>query len=51
MRLLVFGQSGQGAHELSRRLPTDVTATFLGRDRADLSNPTACAAAIAEHDA
>ena len=51
MKLLVFGQSGQVARELARRLPADMTATFLGRDRADLSDPAACAAAIAAHEA
>lgn len=51
MRLLVFGQTGQVARELARRLPSDMTATFLGRDRADLMDPAACAAAIAAHDA
>ena len=51
MKLLVFGQSGQVARELARRLPADMTATFLGRDRADLSDPAACAAAIAAQEA
>jgi dTDP-4-dehydrorhamnose reductase len=51
MKLLVFGQSGQVATELARRMPADVTAVFLGRDSADLSRPTACAAAIAAHPA
>ncbi len=51
MRLLVFGQTGQVARELARRLPGGTTATFLGRDRADLSDPAACAAAIAAHPA
>ncbi len=51
MKLLVFGQSGQVARELARRLPADMTATFLGRDRSDLSDPAACAAAIAAHQA
>lgn len=51
MRLLVFGQTGQVAHELARRLPADVSATFLSRDQADLSHPDLCAAAIAAHDA
>ena len=46
MRLLVFGQTGQVARELARRLPPGVTATFLGRDRADLTDPAACAAAV-----
>ncbi len=47
MRLLVFGQTGQVARELARRLPAGVTAEFLGRDRADLADPAACAAAVA----
>jgi len=51
MRLLVFGQTGQVARELARRLPPDMTATFLGRDQADLMDPEACAAAIAEQEA
>jgi dTDP-4-dehydrorhamnose reductase len=53
MRLLVFGQTGQVAAELARRLPAGVTADFLGRDRADLMDPAACAAAVmaAEADA
>lgn len=51
MRLLVFGQTGQVARELARRLPPDMTATFLGRDKADLLDPAACAAAIAAHAA
>ena len=42
MRILVFGKTGQVATELA--LQADVTA--LGRDRADLGNPAACAAAI-----
>ncbi|WP_103332937.1 dTDP-4-dehydrorhamnose reductase [Pseudotabrizicola formosa] len=45
MKLLVFGQSGQVAHALARLVPE---ATFLGRDRADLTDPAACAAAIAQ---
>lgn len=44
MTILVFGQTGQVATELQRQ--ADVLA--LGRDRADLSDPAACAAAIAE---
>lgn len=51
MKLLVFGQTGQVARELARRMPAAVQATFLGRDRADLSDPAACAAAIAAHPA
>lgn len=44
MRALVFGKTGQVASELARLLPK---AIFLGRDRADLLDPAACAAAIA----
>ena len=47
MRLLIFGQTGQVARELARRMPPDVTATFLSRDQADLADPRRCAAAIA----
>lgn len=50
MKLLVFGRTGQVALELARRLPSDMTATFLGRDQADLSDPGACAAAIRAAD-
>lgn len=42
MTILVFGKTGQVATELQAR--ADVLA--LGRDRADLSDPGACAAAI-----
>lgn len=48
MRILVFGRTGQVARELSRQVPG---AVFLGRDRAELSDPAACAAAIAGSDA
>lgn len=51
MKLLVFGQTGQVATELARRLPAAVTADFLGRDRADLLDPAACAAAVMAADA
>lgn len=44
--ILVFGQSGQVATELKRILPE---AVFLSRQEADLANPAACAAAIAEY--
>lgn len=47
MRVLVFGQSGQVARELQRF--EGVTA--LGRVEADLSDPAACAAIIAETQA
>jgi dTDP-4-dehydrorhamnose reductase len=48
MKLLVFGKTGQVARELQRLAPD---ATYLGREDADLLNPTACAAAIAATDA
>lgn len=48
MKLLVFGQSGQVASELARRLPGDVTARFLGRDAADLADPHQCAQAVGD---
>lgn len=41
--LLVFGRTGQVARELAALAPE---ATFLGRDRADLTDTAACAAAI-----
>ena len=47
MRILVFGETGQVARALAARAPV----TALGRDRADLSDPEACAAAILASDA
>ena len=44
--LLVFGETGQVASALRRLAPE---ALFLGRARADLSDPATCAAAIAQH--
>ena len=41
--LLVFGRTGQVARELAALGPD---ATFAGRDRADLTDPAACAALI-----
>lgn len=46
MKVLVFGQTGQVAHEMARRVPDGISAVFLGRDRADLADPAACAAAV-----
>lgn len=43
MTLLVFGETGQVARELAARAPG---AVYLGRDKADLSDPAACAAAL-----
>lgn len=48
MSILVFGKTGQVATELQRQ-SADVIA--LGRDQADLTNPAACAALIAQTDA
>ena len=50
IRVLVFGQTGQVARELARRCPAGVMARFLGRAEADLMDPAACAAAIADCD-
>lgn len=44
MGILIFGRTGQVAQELAALAPE---AAFLGRDRADLTDPEACAAAIA----
>ncbi len=49
MHVLVFGKSGQVATELARLGGNNITC--LGRDLADLSDPTACAAVIAATDA
>ncbi|OZB16386.1 MAG: dTDP-4-dehydrorhamnose reductase [Rhodobacterales bacterium 34-62-10] len=51
IRVMVFGQTGQVATELARQATPDITMTCLGRDRADLGDPAACAAAIAASDA
>lgn len=51
IRVLVFGQTGQVATELARQATPDMAMTCLGRDRADLSDPAACAAVIAASDA
>ncbi len=52
MRLLVFGKTGQVARELAVLCAQErVSATFLGRDQADLSVPLAAARLIGETDA
>ena len=51
MKLLVFGQTGQVARELIRRAPAGVVVESLGRDHADLSDPSVCADAIMLSDA
>jgi len=47
MKVLVFGKTGQVATELQRQ----ANVIALGRDEADLSNPTTCAEAITENNA
>jgi len=50
MNILVFGKTGQVARALIAAGPGQgVQITALGRDGADLSDPAACAAAIATH--
>lgn len=51
MNILVFGQTGQVARELARRVPRGTRLTQLSRTDADLMSPTACAAAILACDA
>jgi dTDP-4-dehydrorhamnose reductase len=51
MKVLVFGKTGQVASELARCATADITLEFVGRDRADLTDPAACAALIATTDA
>jgi len=52
MRLLIFGTTGQVAIELARNAPlVNATLLALGRDRADLTDPDACAGLIAATDA
>ncbi|MGC1489330.1 MAG: sugar nucleotide-binding protein, partial [Albidovulum sp.] len=52
MKALIFGTTGQVAIELARHAPAfDIETTALGRDRADLTDPAACAAQIAATDA
>lgn len=50
MKVLVFGQSGQVATEVQRRVG-DVTVQALGRDQADFEQPETCAALVATTDA
>ncbi len=52
MRALVFGTTGQVAIELARFAPlVGLTLDPLGRNRADLTDPAVCAAAVAATDA
>ena len=49
MDILVFGHNGQVATELRARDGQGVQITALDRDAADLTDPAACAQAIADH--
>jgi len=49
MNILVFGHSGQVATELRALSAADLQLTTLDRAAADLTDPAACAAAIAAH--
>jgi dTDP-4-dehydrorhamnose reductase len=51
LKILVFGQTGQVATELQALAGPDLVVEALGRDRADLADPAACAARVAETDA
>ena len=48
LRLLVFGRSGQVASELAALAGTDLAVRCLSRAEADLTDPAACAARVAE---
>ena len=49
MRLLVFGKTGQVARALAAVCTeAGIDARFLGRDRADLTDPEACARIVAD---
>lgn len=49
--LLVFGRDGQVAAEIGRLSGSDLCVERLGRDRADLADPDACARAVRETSA
>ena len=51
MRVLLFGRTGQVATEFRRLAGPDLAVTALGRGQADLTDPEACAAAIAGAEA
>ena len=51
MKLLVFGRTGQVAREICQLAKPGLEIMALGRDQADLTDPAACAAAIASTDA
>ncbi|MGL5011200.1 MAG: sugar nucleotide-binding protein, partial [Paracoccaceae bacterium] len=43
MNILMFGETGQVAREVLRRVPAGVTVEALGRDVVDLADAGACA--------
>ena len=51
MKLLVIGRTGQVATELQRCAGPAVSVTAIGRETADLTDPEACAAAVAAAEA
>lgn len=51
LNVLMFGRTGQVAREMLRRARPDFSIIALGREDADLRDPPACAARIAEVDA
>lgn len=51
MRVLVFGTTGQVACALQRQCPGTVDLVQVGRSEADLTDPAACAAVIAQSQA
>lgn len=51
LKILVFGRTGQVAAELQALAGPDLVVEALGRDRADLADPAACAAQVAATDA
>ncbi|MCY1126690.1 dTDP-4-dehydrorhamnose reductase [Frigidibacter sp. RF13] len=52
MKALIFGTTGQVAIEIARNAPlVGMEVDALGRDRADLTDPAACAALVAATDA
>ena len=51
MKILVFGETGQVAREIARRVPDDIELILLSRAEADLSDPEACAVIVRRTDA
>ena len=51
MKALIFGTTGQVGLALARSVPAGWQVEALGRDKADLTDPAACAALVASSDA